>query len=348
MRRRISLLGLALMLLLPGAAGIAPPVPRGLSATEWLLSRDADATPSTRLLARAARAWSGGAVTASTGATLTVYVSDSYPPGQVAPQTWADFFASLIHGSELSLLVVYVAPPAEVQAICRSSEAFGCYGGNRLVVPGEPVEGVSPEDIARHEYGHHVAEHRSNPPWRAVEWGPKRWASYANVCSRAEAGSAFPGDETANYRLNPGEGFAESYRLLNDLRAGAAAVPWLAVDASFFPDLAALQAVEQDVVQPWTAPGTKTFSGRAAAETSWTLPLSTPLDGTLTLVLKAPRAALFDLSLLGPDNRVLAEGALTGTSTKRLGFEICGQRTLSVRVTALGAFSRFSLQVSQP
>src|SRR5213080_630505 len=128
MRRRILLLGLALSLLLPGAAGAFSRVPRGFSATEWLLSRDADATPSAHLLARAAPAWSGGVVTASTGATLTVYVSDSYAPGQVAPQTWADFFASLIHGSELSLLTAYVAPPAEVQAICRSSEAFGCYG----------------------------------------------------------------------------------------------------------------------------------------------------------------------------------------------------------------------------
>jgi hypothetical protein len=78
------------------------------------------------------------------------------------------------------------------------------------------------------------------------------------------------------------------------------------------------------------------------------LPLSPRLDGTLMLVLKAPRAALFDLSLVGPDNRVLAEGIVRGVSTKRLDFELCGQRSLLVRVTGGGASGRFTLSVSEP
>ena len=65
----------------------------------------------------------------------------------------------------------------EVQALCGRS-ALGCYGDNQLVMTGDAVGGFEPEDVARHEYGHHVAFNRSNTPWKGLEWGPKRWASY--------------------------------------------------------------------------------------------------------------------------------------------------------------------------
>ncbi len=69
------------------------------------------------------------------------------------------------------------------------------YWGNRLVTIGDAVDSVPAEEVATHEYGHHVAFNRDNVPWLAVEWGSKRWASYANICSRARAGSVYPGDE---------------------------------------------------------------------------------------------------------------------------------------------------------
>src|SRR5439155_24542812 len=103
----------------------------------------------------------------------------------------------------------------EVTSIC-SSDADACYDpqSETIVLPGEPPPDATPvEELAAHEYGHHVANNRDNPPWDAETWGPKRWASYEGVCPRVRNGTAFPGDEGANYDLNPGEGFAESYRV---------------------------------------------------------------------------------------------------------------------------------------
>jgi hypothetical protein len=79
---------------------------------------------------------------------VNVSVSDSYPADDAVGQGWAEFFAGLVHGSELQLLHVYVATPAEVQSKCGNSDALGCYGSNELVIPGEPVDGVDPKMIA--------------------------------------------------------------------------------------------------------------------------------------------------------------------------------------------------------
>ena len=136
--------------------------------------------------------WRGGRLTAATGEQVTIEVSDSYSPEAVSPQRWADFFAALVHGDELGRVTVRIGTPAEVAQLC-GPDALGCYSRGLLVMPGETWEGVSPEEIARHEYGHHVAANRSNAPWRAVEWGTKRWASLVGVCARTAAGQLSPG-----------------------------------------------------------------------------------------------------------------------------------------------------------
>src|SRR5205807_7245744 len=101
----------------PSAAAIA----RGpIAIPDSILSR----TPLERLQ-KAGSQW-GGPYTASTGETVTVYASSSYPQDPALGQRWADFLAGLVHGSELSLLTVYLAPLAEVQSIC-GQQAIGCY-----------------------------------------------------------------------------------------------------------------------------------------------------------------------------------------------------------------------------
>ena len=62
---------------------------------------------------------------------------------------------------------------------------------------GETTDGIAPNSVATHEYGHHVAANSNNAPWRAIDWGTKRWASMVGVCSRVQSGMAFPGDEGA-------------------------------------------------------------------------------------------------------------------------------------------------------
>ena len=57
---------------------------------------------------------------------------------------------------------------------------------------------------------------------QSVDYGTKRWASYENVCARKiAAGVLFPGaEDVAPYMLNPGEAFAETYRVLNEQKLG--------------------------------------------------------------------------------------------------------------------------------
>ena len=196
--------------------------------------------------------WVERMYTASTGEEVDVSVFPSYPADEAIGQRWADFFASLLHGPELRLLKAYVASLPEVHAICGGS-AVGCYGDDQLILTNEPAFGFLPEEVARHEYGHHIARNRSNAPWPAFDWGPKRWASAARICPRVRWNAAYPGDESLLYKLNPGEAFAEAYRVLVDTRLGDAHPAWPLVDQSFFPDQAALDAIEQDVLSPWPA-----------------------------------------------------------------------------------------------
>ena len=164
---------------------------------------------------------------------------------------------------------------------------------------GDAAGGFEPEDVARHEYGHHIAFNRSNTPWKGLEWGPKRWASYEGVCARVRAGTAYPGDQSLLYRLNPGEAFAETYRLLNDMRPGVVELLWPIVDRSFYPDPHALQAVEEDVVGPWTGPSPtvlrRSVRGNAARIAAFRI--ATPLDGALIVRLRP--AGSYDVFVLG-------------------------------------------------
>jgi hypothetical protein len=217
-------------------------------------------------------------------------------------------------------------------------------------VPGAVDQGVDPMQVAMHEYGHHVANNRVNAPWQAVDWGTKRWASYLNVCSRSAGGSMFPGDEGAHYRDNPGEGFAEVYRALNDSKQGVTP-DWPVVDTLFYPDAAALQTVEQDVLQPWTADTSRTVAGKFTAKgrRRFTLRLATTLDGSLVVDLKLPKGGLYSLDLLAGDgSTVLASGLWAGTTSKTLSFTICGQRGVLLRVTRVGTPGRFALHITAP
>jgi hypothetical protein len=304
---------------------------------------------SARRLATAA--WSGRMYTTTGGETVSVFVAEGYLDGDAAGRRWAEFFGSLVHGSELGLFTAYVTTPTSVTEMCQNERALGCYGSSTLVIPGEPVAGVSPEEIARHEYGHHVAANRQNPPWRAIDWGTKRWASAAKVCARVGAGTAFPGDEDAHYEQNPGEGFAEAYRVLNEFKAGISSSAWSIVDPTYYPDRAALEALERDVLEPWTSGVTSRQRYRFApgAKRVRTMPLATALDGDLAIVASFERGWLFDVDLLGPDGkRVLARALWSGASLKRLTYTICGERPLFLRIVRRGAPGRVVVTTTTP
>ncbi len=346
--RRALLLGL---IGLGIAAGVAVASPARIPhAARFRLSgllqgpttfRDTVLSGSRRLqAARRAGEW-GGNVTASDGEVLQVFVSDTYPVDPTVTQSLADFMVQLYHGDELEKAVVYVAPLDEVQTLCGAG-AGGCYdpSNENIVVPGDVLpDGTTKETILVHELGHNVARNRINPPWDAVDWGTKRWATAEGICARTAAGTAFPGDEGANYQLNPGEAFAESYRILNFEKQAWPNWTVLApiiVDPSFSPTPADLDALEEDVLDPWTGPTVASWSGRVARSLRGVRRLiSTPLDGSFSVKLvRAPAGA--SITLVDPHSgKVVAKGA------RRAATVICEQRSLVlvVRATKPGVFS---------
>jgi hypothetical protein len=282
--------------------------------------------------------WTERTYATGTGEAVEVSVSPSYPDDEAIGQRWADFFASLVHGPELLLLNVYVASLPEVHAICGGS-AVGCYGDQQLILTNEPAFGFSPEEVARHEYGHHIALNRSNTPWRSFDWGPKRWATAARICERVRWNDAYPGDESLLYKLNPGEAFAEAYRVLVDIRLGEAHPAWPLVDPGFYPDQAALDAIEQDIVSPWIGPTVHNFHPRGRA---WVHRVATPLDGTLTVRLAGPA----QLALTGDDGQAMRPTRRRATTVS---YQVCGQRSVTIRVpTPDKVARRVSLEVVTP
>jgi hypothetical protein len=265
----------------------------------------------------------------------------------VSGQAWAEFFAGLVHGSELASVTARIGSPPEVAAVC-GDDALGCYSGGLLVMAGEQFGGVEPQEIARHEYGHHVAASRANPPWTASAYGPKRWSSAMGICARTKAGTAFPDDYT-HYSLSPGEAFAEAYRVLNDRKAGILGLTWSIVDDSFIPNDDTLRAVEQDVTTPWLRTTSSVVRGRFTARKHRSLTmLGTSLDGLVTVALRVPRGRADTLALVDPQDRVVATGLWAGATTRRLTYLVCGERRLTVRVVLAGPPGPYTLAITRP
>jgi hypothetical protein len=194
-----------------------------------------------------------------------------------------------------------------------------------------------------------VAANRLNPPWRAIDWGPKRWASQLGICVRAAAGTAFPGDEGDRYTLNPGEGFAETYRVLNGVST-LVEPDWPIVDPSFRPDAAALEAARQDVLDPWRGASTQTIMRRfkRGGARTWTTPIATPLDGDVTVQLSYPGATSFAATAIGADRHVLAGSAQTGTGRRELSFQVCGTRSFDLRVVRQRGAATVRVRITKP
>ena len=351
MRHLAALLSGALLLfalVLVATRGPVAAAERGASYARSL-EDEATAQLNASRLARAETSFRGGPITTSTGEVVDVRVSDALPVESATPEGWAEFLVHLTHGSELGQLKASIVTFDEVQEIC-GSRALGCYGGNQLVAPGETVVDTSPEEVVRHEYGHHIASHRLNDPWTAIDWGPKRWATAASVCSRVARNEAYPGNEGTNYQLNPGEAWAEVYRLMDERKAGITGATWPIIARSFFPDADDLLAAEQDVVRPWAAPRarlyTKTFGKKTARV--WWIALTTPLDGSVRVSATVPTAGgSADVALVGSDRKTVVRHAhWIGQRVKRLDGSVCGQRSFFVRVTPKGLVGRVRLSVT--
>jgi hypothetical protein len=297
--------------------------------------------------------FSGGQYTTAGGETVTVYTSPAYASDPNFNQGWADFLGSLPHGPELSRLTLLLAPVAEVGDMCGRG-ALGCYSSEQeeILATGDDLPGITAKSIVAHEYGHHIEHSRSNPPFLSDDYGPKRWASLLNVCAGSQSGTFFPGDEGANYRFNPAEVFAEDYRTLAERSLGLPPSGWDVVDPSFIPSDAVLDAVDQDVIKPWTGNTTVSYSGSFSKGpvASRSFRIATPLDGTIRLTLRAPSRSDYDIRLLDAGGMTLVTQSPVGSRArvKAVSSEICGQRSFVVRVRRASGSGPFRLFVSTP
>jgi hypothetical protein len=289
----------------------------------------------------------GGRYTASTGEAVTIYFSDSYAVDQARAQQWANFIASLVHGAELATVTTYIAPLAEVQQRC-GERALACYGRGVIVNPGaDPDARTSAESILVHEYGHHIAASRSNPPWAAIAYGTKRWASYEQICAGEREGRYSPGAQDARYDLNPGEGFAEAYRVLNERTLGTGESAWEIVSRDFYPTSLALARLRQDVVDPWVAPRrsklTRTLTHSAPRRVHR---IATPHDGALRIGVAATGAGRVRVEIRDAAGMRITRYALS-RSARMTDVTVCGGRTYTVRVTRLSATPKYALTVAK-
>jgi hypothetical protein len=291
----------------------------------------------------------GGPYKVASGAEVTVYASNSYAVDPALGQRWADFLDSLVHGPEISTVTVLLSTPAQIARVC-GGDALACYApqGALLYAPGDdPTSDFSAEAVITHEYGHHVAANRTNAPWPAEDWGPKRWASAEQVCARTRSHQLSPGaEDPVRYETNPGEGWAETYRVLNQRKLGVPESPWEIVSQSLYPTDAALAAAEQDVTSPWQADTSTTRSGSVTRTSrTRTYTVSTPLDGSLTVTVRSSAGLRVALDVYAASARV---AHATGLRTLTRSTTVCGSRSYRVRVSELRGKGGFTLSVAKP
>ncbi len=295
------------------------------------------------VLPASAFAWGGRYPTGDAlGTTVQINVSDTYPADPALTQDWATFFGTLVHGGELSSLTVDLAPLDEVQDIC-GPQALACYDPGSQTIEASPEDQLNApaaKEIVIHEYGHHVANNSLNTPFDAEAYGTKRWASYMNICKRTAAGELFPGDEGDNYQENPGEGYAEAYRVLNLTKQGVSDIGWDIVDPDLYPNATALTMLEQDITLPWKGPTLTHVRGSFGNGNVRTIVTKTTLDGSFVARLHAPTKSRMRLALYA-GSRLVANGP-------SVRYDICGQRSLTLKVQRLSGRGAFTVDVSKP
>jgi hypothetical protein len=271
-----------------------------------------------------------------------VISSAGLPADPAHDAAWQQFFTSLPHGPELDTLTVVLAAPDELGRRC-GRDADGCYRGllRQMVIPGTAgPEDSYVADIARHEYGHHLAAQGDNAPFDDV-LGTKRWFTHERICERLRSGELSESG-SARYAVSAAEGFAEAYRVT----AGGNPHLWV-VDPALFPGLAARRAILADVRHPWTGSRERRFTGRLTRRRPQrTLSLRVPLDGAVEV--EATGSARLRLELTLADGaRVLARGHGSGRRM-RLRYVDCGRRVLRLTIRARRGSGRYAITVRRP
>jgi hypothetical protein len=271
------------------------------------------------------------------GISIPVQVSSAYRASAAVQQGYVNFLGTLVHGSELRGLRVFVASPKQIQRTLCGAGALACYDGDTrtMYVPGANQNSNPPlQFLIAHEYGHHIELNRSNAPWSAYDTGAKNWFTYEQICSRTRERQV-----ATNYWNDPSEAFAESYA---DAQFPGIAFPY---GELMTPDMGAFEAIRQDVLHPWRGPHTVSLDGTLGdgAPDTESFEVPTPLDGSASFNLTPSGKADYRLHVRS-GARVLAHGDRGATSVHSL----CGVRTLTLQVTRVSGSGPFTLSATLP
>jgi hypothetical protein len=280
------------------------------------------------------------------GNTVRVILSEVYEPDPAVAQSAASFLGTLVHGGEIVGATVFLGSAQDIGLACGDN-AEACFNPatNTMVVPATPPASAIPqEEILAHEYGHVLANGRSNHPFPAVLFGTKRWASYEEVCPRFIRELADP-DGQVPYADIPGEAFADSYRILNGGNPGL-----FRFNRVYFPNSTSLRLIRQDALDPWhmRPPYVRAGSltpGRPGPER---VGIATPLDGLLRIKLVSAPGADYDLELRSTVVRFpVAVGRRRGR-VEQVAALVCGNRTYQLAVRRKTGFGPYRLTISKP
>ncbi|HKP88432.1 MAG TPA: hypothetical protein VJT75_00510 [Thermoleophilaceae bacterium] len=353
--RRLSFLLVLLALLVGASAAAAKPAPRppdrsrlGTLDTGFRDSVREGRPPRSVRKATLHAARYGGAYPVAGGQSVRVFLSDAYEPDDEVNQAWAEFFASLTHRLELSRVTVYIAPLGEMHNLCgQGSDACYFPSDHTLVFTVDPLgDGSSAEEAAVHEYGHHVAEYRRNDVGPAGDWGPEYWATYEEVCWLEGQGRAFPGAEGVNYARNPGEAWAETFRVLNAYAPGA----WPIIAPIFRPDQRALGLARRDVVNPYRGGRTIERSGQFKKGGSRWREFVVPIqnDGTVDVRVAGGGTLDADIYIYAPNGKTKLDSSTANGRNERYRDNYCGYRQLDIAVYRYSGTGTFKLTAKLP
>jgi hypothetical protein len=353
-----ALAGIAMILLLaapagaearPGAAG-GHPVGRRAAAPARDVVLGAPATTAARISATATP--QRYPIDDGSDATVAVAITDACRAECDAanPQAIADFVGTLVHGREVNKLTIQLDTPFQLGFDC-GFDAEACYysGRNRMVISGNAwtgIGGATREFVIAHEYGHHLAQHRTGPaPFsHPIDWGTPRWASRKRICQGTRAGAFFPGWGILQYFREPGEAFAESFAR-NRFPRSTVRWRWL---RALRPGPAALRAIGEDALSPWRGRHSLTLRGRLPRRGAAVRWLRTPLDGRLSLRPVGRRHGAYRIVLRSPRGRVLRTSRRL-SRRHELNFTVCGQARVAVAIRSTRrSGGAFDVRVQRP
>lgn len=227
---------------------------------------------------------------------------------------YAGILDGLLHGAEISTVVVTVVPQSSIASTCGSG-AVACYrwgsrGGATMFVPSLPAGQV--RGALTHEYGHHVDATRPHLPGARGLDGTATWWSARGMAALL-AGGSVAWDYSLGWDRSIAEIFAEDYSVTNGAR-GTSSIGWLGN-----PPAAVSEAIRADL------------SGA-------TVPPAPPAPGTPQPAPPPPAAGGTSPASTAPTRTIArASGRLAAGERARIGFAVRSKRPLAVRVSGATA-----------